>query len=299
MFTVKTPRGTLTYSRPAIFAVVNASPDSFSDPSQTRDLKSRLTRLEEVIREGADVIDIGGQSAITGVPEIDPLEEIERVSPVLEQARRSFRGAISIDTYKPDVARHVLANGADIINDVSGLAFPETAEAVASSGASYVLMHNRGRPKQRLTSSDLYTNVVDDVLQFFDEKLSLLQRLGLRENQIILDPGPDFSKTPRQTLDVLHHVDRITTLGFPVLLALSRKDFIGVVTNRPPDERDGGTFGALSRMIDKSPNCLLRVHDVGRTKDFLDVRDAIDDPALVEPDALLPVDLRRTRNQSS
>ncbi len=276
-------------------AVVNASPDSFSDPGSTKDLRSQLLRLHDVLDQGADIIDIGGQSAITGVPEISPSEEIERLNGVLEQALvHPSSPIISIDTYKPEVAHKVLELGAHIINDISGLLDEQLAELVAHHRSAYVLMHNRGKPKQRLTSPTLYESVIDDVMSFFEEKLRLLTSYGVAEEQIILDPGPDFSKTPQQTLVVLNGISRIRQFGRPVLFAVSRKDFVGVVTGKKPTDRLAGTLGAVSWLTERCPESIIRAHDVSELRDFFQVRMALEDPSLIGEDRLLDRELWRS-----
>jgi dihydropteroate synthase len=156
---------------------------------------------------------------------------------------------MSIDTYRPAVAAAALDAGAHIINDISGLLHPELADVVASRGAGYILMHNRGRPKVRLTDANLYEDVVADVLSFMDDKLAVLAAAGVSRQQVIVDPGPDFAKTPAQTVDVLRHVSKLLEYRRPVLFPVSRKDFIGAITGRPPRERLSGTLAAIAHTL--------------------------------------------------
>lgn len=276
-------------------AVVNASPDSFSDPRKTKNLKAQLDHLTAVLDLGAEIIDFGGQSAITGVPEISPTQELERLQLLLEPAlMHPGSPIISIDTYKYEVAQRVLDLGAHIINDISGLLDERLAELVAQYQVGYVLMHNRGRPKQRVTSATLYESVIDDVLSFFDEKIRFLTSYGVSEDQIILDPGPDFSKTPQQTLVVLSNVSRLRQFGRPLLFAVSRKDFIGVITRKPPSDRLAGTLGAVGWLSERNPECIIRAHDVGELRDYLEVRRSLHDPSTVGKDQLLDRSLWRS-----
>lgn len=265
-------RGTaVEVDRPLIMAVVNATPDSFSDAGRYASLEARLERVEEVVAAGADICDVGGQSAITGVPEVEEAEEIERILPVIAGIAGRTGTVISVDTYRPGVARAALEAGAHVINDISGLLHRPLAGVVAEFGAGYVLMHNRGRPKVRLTDPSLYTDVVEDVTSFFDDRLAVLAAAGVTREQVILDPGPDFSKTPAQTVEVLRGLGRVCEYGRPVLLPVSRKDFIGAITGRAPRERLAGTLAAIAHTLTLTRSGIYRVHDVAEVRDFLDV----------------------------
>lgn len=167
---------TLQVDHPLIMAVINATPDSFSDAGEYATLEARMQRAREVVAAGADILDVGGQSAITGVPEISEAEEIDRISPVIEWIAANTSVLISVDTYRPLVAQAALKCGAHIINDISGLLYEEVARIVASHDAGYILMHNRGRPKVRLTDANLYDDVTQDVLSFL-KKNSLCCRV--------------------------------------------------------------------------------------------------------------------------
>jgi dihydropteroate synthase len=270
--------------------IVNATPDSFSDAGLHPTLESRAELADRLIAEGASLIDVGGQSGVTNRPEVDPREEIERVVPLIE--RIAPKVVVSVDTYKPEVAEAAIEAGAAIVNDVSGLRYPELAEVCARTGAGLVIMHNRSAPKQRLTDPALYDDVVADVVTFLERKLALAHQAGVPEDATILDPGPDFSKTPAQTVEVLRALDRVHALGRPVLLALSRKDFIGALTARPPRSRLAGTLAAVGH-VRRWPNQILRVHDVAEVADFLRVADALDGELEVPADLELAPDLRR------
>ncbi len=285
---------TLQVNHPLIMAVINATPDSFSDAGEFTTLEARMQRAREVVAAGADILDVGGQSAITGVPEISEQEEIDRISPVIEWIAANTSVLISVDTYRPLVAQAALKSGAHIINDISGLLYEELADVVASYGAGYVLMHNRGRPKVRLTDADLYDNVVTDVISFLQDKLGVLASHSVTAANVILDPGPDFSKTPSQTVDVLRALDQITALGRPVLLPVSRKDFIGAITQRPPRERLSGTLAAIAHTLTVTRCGIYRVHDIGEVRDFLDVWDVMQGHADIQASALLDPSLWRS-----
>lgn len=285
---------TLQVDHPLIMAVINATPDSFSDAGEYTTLEARMQRAREVVAAGADILDVGGQSAITGVPEISEAEEIDRISPVIEWIAANTSVLISVDTYRPLVAQAALKCGAHIINDISGLLYEEVAHIVASHDAGYILMHNRGRPKVRLTDANLYDDVTQDVLSFFKEKLVALQGLGVEQQHVILDPGPDFSKTPSQTVEVLRALGQITDLGRPVLLPVSRKDFIGAITGKPPRQRLSGTLAAIAHSLTITRSGIYRVHDIGEVRDFLDVWDVLNNHSQIDADALLDRSLWRS-----
>jgi dihydropteroate synthase len=284
---------TIDIDRPMIMAVINATPDSFSDAGKYATVEARMERTREVLAQGADILDIGGQSAITGVPEISEDEEIERITPVIEWVATNTDAIMSIDTYRPAVAAAALDAGAHIINDISGLLHPELADVVASRGAGYILMHNRGRPKVRLTDANLYEDVVADVLSFMDDKLAVLAAAGVSRQQVIVDPGPDFAKTPAQTVEVLRHVSKLLEYRRPVLFPVSRKDFIGAITGRPPRERLSGTLAAIAHTLTLTRAGIYRVHDIEEVRNFLDVWDVLQGHAELGSDVLLDRSLWR------
>ena len=284
---------TIDIHRPMIMAVINVTPDSFSDAGKYATVEARMERTREVLAQGADILDIGGQSAITGVPEISEDEEIERITPVIEWVATNTDAIMSIDTYRPAVAAAALDAGAHIINDISGLLYPELADVVASRGAGYILMHNRGRPKVRLTDANLYEDVVADVLSFMDDKLAVLSAAGVSRQQVIVDPGPDFAKTPAQTVDVLRHVSKLLEYRRPVLFQVSRKDFIGAITGRPPRERLSGTLAAIAHTLTLTRAGIYRVHDIEEVRNFLDVWDVLQGHAELGSDVLLDRSLWR------
>jgi dihydropteroate synthase len=234
-----------------------------------------MERTKEVLDQGADILDIGGQSAITGVPEISEDEEIERITPVIEWVAANTNAIMSIDTYRPKVAQAALVAGAHIINDISGLLHRELADVVAQHQAGYVLMHNRGRPKVRLTDANLYEDVVADVISFMDERIEWLTTSGVSQQQLVIDPGPDFAKTPAQTVQVLQHINSLLTYGQPVLFPVSRKDFIGAITGRPPRERLSGTLAAIAHTLTLTRSGIYRVHDIQEVRNFIDVWDVL------------------------
>jgi dihydropteroate synthase len=260
--------------RPWLMGIVNASPDSFSDGGRFGTLAAQVELARELLDAGADILDIGGESASTGRPAVGVEEEIARVVPLIELVAGELGAIVSVDTYKPAVAHAAIAAGATIVNDVSGLLDPRLAEVCAQTGAALVLMHTRAAPKQRLQDPDLYGDVTAEVLAFLSERIARATAAGVSREQLIVDPGPDFAKTPAQTIELLAQVERLHELGRPLLMAISRKDFIGALTGRPPRERLPGTLAALAHGVDAGAQ-IFRVHDVGAAADFLKVRAAL------------------------
>ncbi|MFT4048672.1 MAG: dihydropteroate synthase [Solirubrobacterales bacterium] len=276
--------------RPYLMGVVNATPDSFSDAPGAKPIEERLALARELIAEGADIIDIGGESGITNKPAVDAGEEISRVVPVIEAVAALPGAVVSVDTYKPAVARAAIAAGARIVNDVSGLADDDLAAAAAEGDAALVLMHTRAAPKQKLFPH--YDDVVTDVHDFLADAIERAEAQGVPRERIILDPGPDFAKTPAQTIEVLRAVPRFRELGRPILLAAGRKDFIGALTDRGPREREAGTLAALEAGVEAGV-AIARIHDVAAAADFLVVRAALTGDLSVEEDLTLDLEKRR------
>ena len=286
--------GSRTYdlgARPWLMGVVNASPDSFSDAGRYPGLDAQAERAQALIAAGADILDVGGESQITGRPPLDAAEEIARVVPLIERVVAAGAPLVSVDTYKPAVAEAAVAAGAQIVNDVSGLRDPDVAGVCARTGAALVVMHTRAAPKERLQDPALYEDVVGDVAAFLRDRMTAAVERGVDPEQLILDPGPDFAKTPAQTVAVLRRLDVLHELGRPLLLAISRKDFIGAVTGRPPAGRDAGTLAALAYGADAGAH-VFRVHDVAAAADFLAVRAVLRGEQELAPDAALADELR-------
>jgi dihydropteroate synthase len=271
--------------RPLLMGIVNATPDSFSDGGLAQTLAARVERAAALLGDGADLIDIGGESGVTNRPPIPAEEEIARVTPLIERVAGELGARVSIDTYKPAVARAAIAAGASIVNDVSGLRDPALADVCAETGAGLVIMHTIAPPKQRLHDPALDGRIATEVQRFLRERIELAVSRGVAFEQLMLDPGPDFSKTPPQTVDVLRALPRLHALGRPILLAVSRKDFVGALTARGPRARLAGTLAAMAHGVDAGAH-VLRIHDVADAADFLKVRTALNGEAPV------PADLR-------
>lgn len=288
-----TTRGRLALgSRPWLMGIVNATPDSFSDAGEHRTLSQRVELAGRLLEQGADVIDIGGESGVTNRPPVAPEEEIDRVVPLIARVIAELDVIVSVDTYKPQVARAAIAAGAAMVNDVSGLRDPDLADVCAETGAGLVLMHTRARPKQKLLDPGLDGRALADVEEFLSERIALALERGVSFEQLLLDPGPDFGKTPAQTVEVLRGLNRLHALERPILLAPSRKDFIGAITGRPPRERLAGTLAAVAHGLDAGVH-MIRVHDAQACADFMRVRAALTGESELPPSLRLPEELRR------
>jgi dihydropteroate synthase len=276
----------------ALMGILTATPDSFSDAPEERTLQARVARARELVEAGARIVDVGGESNVTNRPAIDVGEEIRRVVPLVEHVAALGDVLVSVDTYKPEVAEAAVAAGASIVNDISGLRDPRLADVCARTGAALVVMHTRAAPKTKVLDPGLYADVVADVLAFLRERIALAQARGVAPEQILVDPGPDFAKTPAQTLAVLARLDELHALGRPILLAVSRKDALGALVGRAPRERLAATLAALADGADRGAH-VARVHDVREAADFLAVRAALRGDAPVDEALRLPEHLRR------
>jgi dihydropteroate synthase len=273
---------------PTLMGIVNATPDSFSDVQGDKPLAALVERAHELVEAGAAIVDVGGESGRTDRSAVSEGEEIARVVPLIERLARDGI-AVSVDTWRAPVACAALEAGAVLVNDVSGLGDPELARACASSGAGLVITHTRVAPKTK--GFPEYDDVVADVLELLSERAGVARDLGVAADQLLLDPGIDLAKTPAQSVELLRRLAEIGSLGRPLLLAISRKDFVGAVTGRSPGDRDAGTLGAIEPALDVEVGTLLRVHDVRGAADFLAVRAALRGETEVA-DRLAPVLLR-------
>jgi dihydropteroate synthase len=280
--------------RPWLMGIVNASPDSFSDAGDHPDLDARVALARALLDAGADIIDVGGESGITLRPPVAVADEIARVVPLVERIAGELGARVSVDTYKPAVAEAAIAAGALVVNDVSGLRDPGLADVCARTGAALVVMHTRAAPKQRLQDPGLYDDIVADVKQFLAERMQVALEHGVAPEQLILDPGPDFAKTPAQTIALLRRLEELHALGRPLLLAASRKDFVGALTGRGPRARLAGTLAAIGHGVDAGAH-ILRVHDVADAADFLTVRAALRGELEVDRELALDDAIRHAR----
>jgi dihydropteroate synthase len=280
--------------RPLLMGIVNASPDSFSDGGLHPTLERQTKLAAELIGAGADLLDVGGESASTGFPPVPEDEEMDRVVPLIERVAGELGALVSVDTYKPVVARAAIAAGASIVNDVSALRDPELARVCAQTGAALVVMHTFAAPRESLQDAGAYGDVTSEVIELLRERIELARSLGVDAEQLIVDPGPDFAKTPAQTIRLLARAERLHDLGRPVLMAVSRKDFIGALTGRSPRGRLAGTLAALAHGLDRGAH-VFRVHDVAAAADYLTVRAALSGETAPADELALSDELRYER----
>jgi dihydropteroate synthase len=261
---------------PFLMGIVNATPDSFSDGGRFLDPDAAVTQAFRLAAEGADLVDVGGESTRPGAPPVGADEEIRRVVPIIERLRaRGLPIPISVDTTKGEVARAALAAGADLVNDVSGLGDPDLGRAVAAAGVPVVLMHTRGTPAD-MQARAIYRDVTAEVAAELGATLARAVAAGIDPEVVILDPGIGFAKTAEQNLELLARVGDLRALGRPLLVGPSRKSFIGKLTGAPVGERIPGTLAALVGCVLAGVE-LLRVHDVAPCRQAATVAAALRD----------------------
>ena len=267
----------------AVMGVLNVTPDSFSDGGLYFKPDAATKRAAEMVGEGAEIVDIGGESTRPGSKRISTEEELKRVLPVLRQIRKELPNTwISIDTYKAEVARICLEEGADIINDISGGSFDDNMLNIISEyGCPYVINHIKGKPETWVTLPIVYDDPVAEITQWFQEKIEILKGLGYRyESNAILDPGIGFGKKPEHNVEIIKRLREFKVLGLPILLGVSRKSFVGIILREflnmetAPVERLYGSLGAAAYAVIEGAS-ILRVHDVKETRQFLAVLDAV------------------------
>lgn len=266
--------------RPLVMGVVNLTPDSFSDGGQFATPEAAVERALEMRREGADLIDLGAESTRPGggvygdgAVEVGAAEELERLLPVLDALRQDPELVLSVDTRKPQVARRALAHGADLINDVSGLAELELGEIVAQAGCPLVVMHSRGELAS-MQASITFDDVVREVTDELRELCKRAEGCKIPFGQLIVDPGLGFGKRTEHNLELLRNLDCLATLDRPLMVGASRKSFIGEINDRPTDQRLAGSLAAVAWAVHHRA-ALVRVHDVDETARFLEVWNAV------------------------
>lgn len=250
-----------------IMGILNVTPDSFSDGGKYNHLDAALFHAEEMLRDGADIIDIGGESTRPGHTVITDQEEISRVVPVIEAVKSRFDVPVSIDTYKGPVTEAALKAGADLVNDIWGFKHDKkVAELTARYKAACCLMHNRHEA--------VYGVFLQDMITDMEECVKIAKEAGVADDRIILDPGVGFGKTYEMNLEAIHHVDCLHTLGYPILLGTSRKSVIGLTLDLPADQRVEGTLATT--VIGVMKGCaFVRVHDVKENKRVIQMTEAI------------------------
>lgn len=276
---VDLPGRSLRLDRPAVMGILNVTPDSFYDTGRYSAPEAARGRALAMVEEGADIIDIGGEKAGPGEP-VTEEEEIRRVVPIVDAVRREVSTPISVDTFKPAVAQAALAAGAEIVNSIGGMRDPVMRAVAAKTRAAVVVMHIQGEPRVA-NPNPTYGNVVPEVVAWIEEGVALCLRDGISPRRIIVDPGPGFGKTAAHDLEVLRHLDRLVGLGYPVLLAASRKRFIGELLDLPPDERLEGSLAVAAWGALHGAH-IFRVHDVRATRRVVDTVAAVLHPERVE-----------------
>ena len=252
--------------------IVNVTPDSFSDGGLHLRRDAALTHAQQLIAEGADILDIGGESTRPGAQPVGIQQELDRVMPVIE----GLRGApvpLSIDTCKPEVMRSAIAGGAQMVNDINALQDADAMHAVAASNAAVCLMHKQGDP-QTMQLQPHYQSVVAEVLAFLRERIAAAQAAGIRRERIVADPGFGFGKTLAHNLDLLRNLAKLAELGVPVMAGLSRKSMLGMLTGKEVGQRMPASLAAALIAVQRGAG-IVRVHDVGATVDALKILGAV------------------------
>lgn len=262
----------LPETRPLLMGILNITPDSFSDGGKFQSINKALEHALLMENEGADIIDIGGESSRPGSEPVSEDEEIQRVIPVIKAIRDKSDIPISIDTYKAKTAELAIKEGADIINDISALRFDsQMGETAAQLGVPIILMHMQGTPRD-MQKNPGYTDVIQEIIQFFEKQLRFAQICGISDSKIILDPGIGFGKRLKDNVDILSNLDKFKVLGKPLLVGASRKTFIENIHSPAKDSQNriGGSIAAALVALEKGAD-IIRVHDVAQTKEALEV----------------------------
>jgi dihydropteroate synthase len=246
--------------------ILNVTPDSFSDGSLFLDPERAVERALEMEEEGADSIDIGGESTRPSAAPVDEEQELRRVIPVIEKLAGRLRVPISIDTYKATVAREAIRAGAEIVNDISGCTFdPRMFEVVSSSAAGLILMHTRGMPTE-MQKNTAYSAIIPEIVRFLSERISAAESCGISLQRIVVDPGIGFGKSLEGNLEILRNLEQFSVLDRPILIGTSRKAFIGTVLGRDTGDRAYGTAATIALAVANGAS-ILRVHDVRHMRD--------------------------------
>jgi dihydropteroate synthase len=261
--------------RTYLMGILNVTPDSFSDGGQFNSLERAIFQATKLVKDGADIIDVGGQSTRPGAIQVPLEEELERVIPVIEAIRSELIIPISVDTTRACVAQAAVEAGADIINDISSGTFdPQMLPLVADLGIPIIMMHIRGTPQTMQILTD-YVDLIDEIYQFLEARVKIALEAGIKRSRIIIDPGLGFAKTYSQNLEILRRLREFRALGVPMLVGPSRKSFIGHILNQDdPKERVWGTAAACCSAIAGTAD-ILRVHDIAPMYDVCRVADAI------------------------
>jgi dihydropteroate synthase len=264
----------LSLARPLIMGIVNTTPDSFSDGGRWTDARAAIRHALKLREDGADILDVGGESTRPGAASVPVDEEIRRVLPVIE-VLAGEGCVVSVDSTKPEVMRAALEAGAAMVNDVMALRVPGALETVASYGAAACLMHMQGEPRT-MQQAPGYVDVVDEVRQFLQDRVAACEAAGIARERLVVDPGFGFGKTLQHNLALLRHLDRLAVLGLPVLAGLSRKSMLGALTGREVDQREFAGVAAHLLALARGAR-LVRVHNVAAMHDALAVWNAVEE----------------------
>jgi dihydropteroate synthase len=257
---------------PLVMGIVNVTPDSFSDGGHHSSTVAAIAHAHRLIEDGADILDIGGESTRPGAPSVSVQQELDRVLPVIE-GLRGILVPISIDTCKPEVMRAALAAGASMVNDINALQELGALAAVAASDAAVCLMHKQGTPRT-MQQQPQYADVVAEVYDFLGERIAAMQAAGIARERLVVDPGFGFGKTLAHNLDLLRGLSAFRALGIPILAGLSRKSMLGAITGRDVDERLAASVAAALLAVQHGAG-IVRVHDVRETVDALKIWNAV------------------------
>ena len=261
----------LNFDRTLIMGVLNVTPDSFSDGGLYLDHKKAVSHARKMVEEGADIIDIGGESTRPGSDTVSADEELKRIVPVIKELANKIKVPISVDTYKPKVASKCLELGASIVNDITALSDKGMIHAIKKFDAPVILMHMKGKPKS-MQENPSYKNVTEEIKYFLERKIILARKSGIRD--VLIDPGIGFGKTLEHNLRILKDLNAFTKLKCPIVIGTSKKSFIGKLTNLPLDERLEGTIASIVIAATNGAN-IVRVHNVKEGKRALLIADAI------------------------
>jgi dihydropteroate synthase len=257
-----------------IMGILNVTPDSFSDGGMYYNATQAIEFALQMEEEGADIIDVGGESTRPGAKTVELQKECDRILPVIEGIRTKSDILISIDTYKSEVARQSIATGAGMVNDISGMTFdPNMVDVIKDSGLPVVIMHIKGTPKN-MQKKPYYENLMQELTEYFEERKKFARAKGILDQQIILDPGIGFGKRLQDNFQLLRELKKIVDMGFPVLIGPSKKSFIGLTLDLPIDQRLEGTAAAVTTGILKGAR-IVRVHDVKEMKRVALITDSI------------------------
>lgn len=271
-------------TKTAVMGILNLTPDSFSDGGvYYKDIEKAVERVSQMLEEGADIIDIGGESTRPGATPVPVEEELERVIPVIQAVRKELGNNffISIDTYKSQVAKEALKEGADIVNDISAMSFDKNmADIVSKFDCPVILNHIKGTP-ENMQKNIYYDDVIDDILLFLDEHINYGLKKGIKKDRFIIDPGIGFGKNVEHNVEIIKRLNELKILGFPILIGISRKSFVGLILKNLlgkgdylPKDRLNGTLAATAMAVLNGAH-IVRTHDVKETVEFLTILDTI------------------------